>query len=356
MLSYRKYLFSILYRLVRFLVKSIVFGYQKVLLKNRDLESIVNFGDKNLIRINKYFGNFAYGFSIPKNIGLDVFDLKFESPLVAASFKTEKDLLGIWLKLGLGGAIFKTIMKDERIGNERPRMQQVRLERQPCIVNALGLPGKGIDSFLKEIIFSPLWEYERPLGISIGGEDFGEYVYGFDKIEKSIHNKVPDNYFYEINISCPNTDTGMSLGDDLVSLEKLTDHLRSNCSAVISLKVSPDWSNEHLRNIGEIIRQKEKMFVNAGNTQFRSIDSLGLKKNQLSRAGGGLSGVAIFPRTLEMIHLYKDMNINIMATGGVSTIHHLQAAKNSGASLVAMATALIMDPYCIPKINYELGT
>ena len=57
-----------------------------------------------------------------------------------------------------------------------------------------------------------------------------------------------------------------------------------------------------------------------------------------------------------MIHLYKDMNINIMATGGVSTIHHLQAAKNSGASLVAMATALIMDPYCIPKINYELGT
>ena len=121
------------------------------------------------------------------------------------------------------------------------------------------------------------------------------------------------------------------------------------------MKVSPDWSDDHLRNIGEIIRQKEKMLVNAGNTQLRTVDSLGLKSNQLPRKGGGLSGVAIFPRTLEMIHMYKDMNINIMATGGVSTVHHFQAAKDSGASLVGMATALIMDPYCIPKINYELG-
>jgi len=340
--------------LVRFLAKNIVFGYQRVLRKDQDLESIVDFGDKNLIRINKYLGSFAYKFSIPKDIGLHIFDLRFDSPLVAASFKSEKELLGIWLKLGLGGAIFKTIMKDTRSGNGRPRIQQVRLERQPCIVNALGLPGKGIDRFKKEVLKSALWDHDRPLGISIGGENFDEYLYGFNTMEEAIHNRVPDNYFYEINISCPNTDTGRSLGDDLVDLEKLIDHLRANCDTVISLKVSPDWSDEHLRNIGEMIRQKEKMFINAGNTQFRTVDSLGLKSNQLPRKGGGLSGVAIFPRTLEMIHIYKDMNINIMATGGVSTVHHFQAAKDSGASLVGMATALIMDPYCIPKINYKL--
>ena len=354
MINIRRYLFSILYRLVRFFVKNIVFGFQIILRKDKDLESIVDFGDKNLIRINKYLGTFAYNFSIPKNIGLDIFDLRFDSPLVAASFKSEKDLLDIWLKLGLGGVIFKTIMKDKRHGNERPRMQQVRLERKPGIVNALGLPGEGIDKFKKDILKSHLWRHDRPLGISIGGEDFDEYVHSFNNIEEAIHNRVPDNYFYEINISCPNTDTGQSLGDDLVMLEKLTGHLRVNCSASISLKVSPDWSDDHLRNIGDIIRQKEKMFINAGNTQFRTIDSLGLKSNQLTRQGGGLSGVAIFPRTLKMIHIYKDMNINIMATGGISTIHHFQAARDSGASLVGMATALIMDPYCIPKINYEL--
>ena len=96
-------------------------------------------------------------------------------------------------------------------------------------------------------------------------------------------------------------------------------------------------------------------FVNAGNTQFRTVESLGLKSGQLPRNGGGLSGVAIFPRTLEMIHVFSDINIKIMATGGVSTVHHVRAVRDAGASLFGMATALIMDPYCIPKINNDLA-
>jgi len=44
-----------------------------------------------------------------------------------------------------------------------------------------------------------------------------------------------------------------------------------------------------------------------------------------------------------------------MATGGISTVHHLNAARDAGATLFGMATSLIMDPYCIPKINYNLS-
>ena len=84
-------------------------------------------------------------------------------------------------------------------------------------------------------------------------------------------------------------------------------------------------------------------------------ENLGLKKDSLPRGGGGLSGLAIFPRTLQMINLFSDMNLIIMATGGISTIHHLNAAKDAGATLFGMATSLIMDPYCIPKINHNLS-
>ena len=324
-------------------------------MQDRDLESIVDFGDKNLIRINNYFGSLAFNFEIPGGLDTDLFGLKFQSPLVAASFKSEQGLLDIWMKLGLGGATYKTIMKNERIGNNRPRLQQVRLERSQCLVNALGLPGSGVEAFTSEILDSSLWEYNRPLGISVGGEDLDEYLSNFNKIEKSINGNVPDMYFYELNISCPNTESGNCVGDDLVSLEKLVDHVRENCSSVISLKISPDWSDNHLKSIGDIVRAKDKILVNAGNTQFRTINDLGLKKGQLPRNGGGLSGVSIFPRTLKMIHIFKDLNISIMATGGISTVHHLRAAKNAGATLFGMATALIMDPYCIPKINYQLG-
>ena len=44
-----------------------------------------------------------------------------------------------------------------------------------------------------------------------------------------------------------------------------------------------------------------------------------------------------------------------MATGGISTIHHLNAVRDAGASLYGMATSLIMDPYCIPRINQKLS-
>tara|TARA_B110000263_G_C15308362_1_gene511708 strand:- start:1017 stop:2090 length:1074 start_codon:yes stop_codon:yes gene_type:complete len=354
LLTIKKEIFSILYRLFRYLVKIIVFGYQRILQKDRDLESIVDFGDKNLIRINKYLGSFAFNFRIPRGLEIELFDLPFKSPLVAASFKSDVDVLGIWLRLGLGGATYKTVMKDERIGNARPRLQQIRLEREQCLVNALGLPGAGVDSFTKELLGSSLWSHNRPLGISIGGEDLDEYLTNFNTIEKTIRGKVPENYFYELNISCPNTDTGTCVGDDLTSIEKLVDHVRANSSAVVSLKISPDWSNSRLLNIGEIIKAKDKMFVNAGNTQFRNTNSLGLKIGQLPRNGGGLSGVAILPRTLEMINMFNDIDIKIMATGGISTVHHLRAAREAGAVLFGMATALIMDPYCIPKINFSL--
>ena len=267
----------------------------------------------------------------------------------------KKDLIDIWLKLGLGGAVFKTIMNEKRNGNIRPRLQQVRLERQACLVNALGLPGEGVESFSNSIVYSPLWSNDKPLGLSIGGENFDNYIHCFDTIEKQLKNSSINNYFYELNISCPNTDTGSCLGDNLSDLEKLIDYMRRYSPKVISIKVSPDWEDEHLKSIGEIILAKEKMIVNAGNTQFKTIEYLGLKKDSLPRGGGGLSGLAIFPRTLQMINLFSDMNLIIMATGGISTVHHLNAARDAGATLFGMATSLIMDPYRIPKINHNLS-
>ena len=352
---FRKYLFSFIYKSSRIFVKLISSLFQFIFGNKQDLESIVDFGDKNLVKIDKYLGSLAYVFPIPKNLDVEIYDLRFESPLIASSFKSDKELIGIWLKLGLGGAILKTMMKEPRVGNTRPRLQQVRLERQACIVNALGLPGEGIESFSESMVNSSLWSHNKPLGFSIGGESLEDYLVTFDVMEGTISKQRFTNYFFELNISCPNTDSGSCIGDNIHELESLIDHIRTKSSSVVSIKISPDWSNEHLINIGEVINSKEKMIINAGNTQFKTIEYLGLNKSSLPRGGGGLSGVAIFPRTLELVNLFKDMNLKIMATGGISTIHHLMAVKNAGASLYGLATALIMDPYCVPKINHKLS-
>ena len=97
------------------------------------------------------------------------------------------------------------------------------------------------------------------------------------------------------------------------------------------------------------------MFINSGNTRFvRSVD-VDLKEGSMPRGGGGLSGGPLLPRTLGMIRIFKDIGIPLIATGGISTVHHVRAAKEAGAVLFGLATALIMDPYCVPRINCELA-
>ena len=351
----RKHLFSFFYRSTRFLARIITSLYQFLFNKKQDLESIVEFGDRNLVKIDKFIGGLAYQFAIPDNLDVEVFDLKFKSPIIASSFKSDKNLIGIWLRLGLGGAILKTIMKEERLGNSRPRLQQVRLERQACLVNALGLPGEGVKKFSKEIFDNSLWNHSKPIGLSIGGENLDDYIQTFNVLEKLSNKLKSSDYFFELNISCPNTDTGSTIGENIDELEALINHIKAKNDSVLSVKISPDWNNDHLKKIGEVIKSKEKMIINAGNTQFKTVKYLGFENDSLPRGGGGLSGVAIFPRTLELINLFNDMNLKIMATGGISTIHHLNAVRDAGASLYGLATALIMDPYCIPKINYALS-
>ena len=354
--SIKMYIFSFFYRLIRSFIKNLTSLFQFFTLQQKDLESIIDFGDKGLIQINNHIGNFAFDFPVYDNIGVNVFDMHFKSPLVSASFKSEKEILEIWLRLGLGGVTYKTILKEKRTGNIRPRLQQLRLERSACLINALGLPGEGIDNFVKYLNDSPLGAYGCPIGISIGGEDINEYKYNFTEIHSGIENNKSKNYYYELNISCPNTDSGTCIGDDLNSLENLTDFIRIKTNTVISIKISPDWDNSKLIDIGDIIRSRKSIFVNAGNTQLKSLDSLGYRKNLLQKGSGGISGVALLPRTLEMTRLFHKQGVVVMATGGISTYDHVLAAKEAGASLFGMATSLIMDPYCIPKINYSLST
>ena len=130
--------------------------------------------------------------------------------------------------------------------------------------------------------------------------------------------------------------------------------LRCATDKVISVKVSPDVSNKILKDIGYICSNIPKVLINAGNTKFMKPEHVGVDKYNYSMDGGGLSGSPLFKRTLEMVYLFSKFNIPVMATGGISSFEHIVAAKSAGASLFGMATSLVFNPYCIPKINSKL--
>ena len=348
----RSKIFSFFYRFTRLLVTNILYGIQKVLWLPKDLEPAVKLGDAAL-RSFFVLKKVVYDFPLPKNCEVEMFDLRFPSPLIGSSFKSDDKILEMWLRMGIGGVIIKTIMREKRHGNPRPRIQDIKIRNEKGLLNSLGLPGPGINIFLDQIIKSSIWSFNRPIGISVGGTSEQEYITNVDKIQAALGNQF-SSYFFELNISCPNTTDGQIICDNPSQLDSLIREIRRNHSKTISIKVSPDVSDSILADIGKLCSEYESIIINAGNTHYKERGELGLKENLFAMEGGGLSGPSIFPRTLSMVKIFSQFRSPIMATGGISTIHHVNLLKESGASLFGMATSLVLDPYCIPRLNEEI--
>lgn len=346
---------SLIYRAVRRVVIGVVYGIQRIRGRQRDLEDAVLYGNQKLKAIDSSVGWFAYDFPIPQGIGVHLYDLYFPSPLTLASFKDDLKVVEIWLRHGLGGATLKTILKDVSQGNPRPRLQEIIVDGQAGLLNALGLPGEGVAGLVQSLRESSLFTYGRPIGISIGGHTISEYEGNFLELHRFLSSLGDISYYFELNISCPNTPYGQDMTKSPHLLESLLQFMRKHSDDLIGVKLSPDQSNQDLLVYAEVIKSVEKTYVNLGNAPYRKCSDVGLPEEAISVGGGGQSGPGIFKRTLEMAKLLAPMKVPILATGGISTVFHVKALQDQGVLLMGMATAVVQDPYCIPRINRALA-
>ena len=208
----------------------------------KDLERAIVFGDalNHLLMISPFKQLFK--FSIPKNIQVKINDLTFDSPIISASFKDDV------------------------------RIQEVSYDGDYGILNSLGLPTKGVSKFLPKIDNKKLTKFNRPIGISIGGNSYEEYYSVFSEIESHLNSLNFSQFFYEVNISCPNTDDGKCLSDDLETLKKLILNFRDTSSRVIVVKVSPDSPDEEVLRICEILSNIIEFYLHDRNSNKISIN------------------------------------------------------------------------------------
>ena len=338
------------YKGIRNVIKIVIFTARKIVLKPKDLEGVVKSGHI-LLKLSKPAWPVIRHLSNSNNVNnqVDIYNLTFKNPLTFSAYESNIDLLSFFFELGIGGGCYKTMMTHPRMGNPRPRLQEVMINNQPSLINALGLPGKGAEVTIKTVLASSLLSYQRPIGLSIGGDNSDDYRRTFMIYETHIKTTIFP-FYYEINISCPNTESGQCLADNPEELADVLRELRSKTNRVISVKLSPDQTNEDLLNLADIISQLDMMMINAGNTTYRLCSEIGLSSKAISKGGGGLSGPSLFPRTLEIIRLLNNIKCPVMATGGIHSEASVNACLEAGASLVGMATALVMNPFIIPKI------
>ena len=346
-------IYSLVYQLMRWLICSFVKLIQFIFNLPADFESVVKIGERIFFLIFKLKLNRAIP-QVKSRSSISVGTITFSNPITFAAFQGDYRQIMLWLQLGLGGGCMKTIMKSPRPGNSRPRYQQINIEGKRSLVNALGLPGIGIEAFLTHEMLPQLMAFNRPLGISIGGHCEADYRVVFDHVVKFFNTNPPCKFYCELNVSCPNTPSGTDLSQHPNQLKSLLLYMRSISNCLIGVKLSPMQSNAQLVAISKLVGSISNTYINLGNTQFKNCAELGLNQGDLSIGGGGVSGPILYSRTREMVQLISKENMPIIATGGISNCQQASDVLNLGATLVGVATALVSDPFDVASWTRNL--
>ena len=324
--------------------------YETAAFKKHDYERVIEAGEKLIKKTPDYF----LDYEIPDGIGTEVFGMQFPSRVILSSFKGDIGVIEQYMKLGLGGATIKTVMPEYRDGNKRPR---IKID-EDGIRNRMGLPGPGMYKVVKELVCSDIFAFDRPVGISIGGETVEEYFGVFSTMrlieDMPFGGKKPVVY-YEINASCPNTGKMQLCEDDLMFKEVLSKLRESGKDAKIFVKLSPSLENEKILERADIC-QEYGMGLTLGNTRKDIFGENPDKPGEMLPCGK--SGPTLKERTIDVVKLARNhgYSLPIIAIGGLSNAADVMEAINAGADLAGMATAVVKNHYdAIVQTNLDLA-
>jgi dihydroorotate dehydrogenase (NAD+) catalytic subunit len=160
---------------------------------------------------------------------------------------------------------------------------------------------------------------------------------------------------YELNVSCPNTrHGGLAFGVDEQALADLVASVKAVAKRPVIVKLSPNVTA--IEPFAGIAEKSGADAISLVNTFIAlAIDA----KTRCPRIGagyGGLSGPAIKPIALRMVHQAANaVKIPVIGMGGIARGEDAAEFMIAGASLVEVGTATFWDPSAPVKIARELG-
>ncbi|MFO8017143.1 MAG: dihydroorotate dehydrogenase [Promethearchaeia archaeon] len=276
---------------------------------------------------------------------INISGLKLAPPVILAS-----GILGISsgsmyriIKAGAGAVTSKSIGPQPRKGYKNPSIIQVS---DDTFINSVGLANPGIDNFISEI--KEIKKQHIPLIVSIFGNDERTYL---EVAKKAVHAGADA---IELNISCPHAEVS-SIGIDEKLTYSLINSLRSVINKPLLVKLNPN-----VTDICKIAKAAEKAGADgvvAINTMAAMVIDVDVQRPILSHGSGGLSGRAIHPIAVKKVYdLYEDLDIPIIACGGILSWTDAIEFFLAGASVVQIGTALHKGPEIITEIVKGIET
>jgi len=269
--------------------------------------------------------------------------VEFCTPVIAASgtFGYGVEFEDIVSMCRIGGFVTKGLSREPMAGNPAPRI----IETSAGMMNAIGLQNMGIRAFIAE---------KLPKLRKIKGAVIIANVFGFtiEDCLEVIHvlNDAPDIAMYELNASCPNTSHGgMIFGTDPPQLWELVARCNAVARRPLMVKLSPNVTDIGL--MARVAADGGADAVSLVNTFVSLAIDVETRRPRIANITGGLSGPAIKPIAVRMVHeVSKNVTIPIVGMGGIVRAEDAVEFMMAGATAVQVGTASYADPRAVENI------
>jgi dihydroorotate dehydrogenase (NAD+) catalytic subunit len=269
--------------------------------------------------------------------------VEFRSPVIAASgtFGYGVEFEEIISLDKIGGFVTKGLSREPMAGNPAPRI----IETAAGMMNAIGLQNMGVRAFIAE----KLPKLQQISDTVVIANVFGFTIEDCLEVIQAL-NDAPGIAMYELNASCPNTSHGgMVFGTDPPQLWELVARCKGASKRPLMVKLSPNVTNIGL--MAQVAADGGADAVSLVNTFVSLAIDVETRRPRIANMTGGLSGPAIKPIAVRMVHeVSKAVKIPIVGMGGVLRAEDAVEFMMAGATAVQVGTASYADPRAVENI------
>jgi dihydroorotate dehydrogenase (NAD+) catalytic subunit len=283
----------------------------------------------------------------PVDTSVAIGAVRLPNPVIAASgtFGYGTEFAGLVDLAAVGAIGVKGLSLAPAAGKPAPRL----VETPAGMLNAIGLQNIGVDAFLRERL--PVL---RAAGARVVANFWGDRVEEFVECAARLDG-APGLVALELNASSPNRpEWGSILAADPTALAAIVAAVRPRVRLPLWVKLSPNVTD--ITAIGRAAADAGADALSAVNTLRGLAVDLVRRRPRLASGSGGLSGPAIKPVALRMVHdLVRAVSVPVIGIGGVRTGEDALEFLCCGARAVQVGTATFYDPRAPLRVAEEIA-
>ena len=269
------------------------------------------------------------------NTAIKIANSTFKNPVTVASgtFGHAEKYYNLEEVKRLGAIVPKTVTFHPQEGNPPARI----FETPSGMINAIGIENPGIDGFIQNKLPS-FRKIGVPLIVSILGHNEEQFRGIVEKL-----NPQEGIAAIELNLSCPNLQHKTLVAQDPQATEALVKKIKSIAQFPVIAKLSPNVTD--ITEIAAAAEAGGADAVSLVNTFTAMAIDVRNRRSRIGNFTGGLSGPAIRPIAVAMVHsVYRTVKIPVIGMGGIASAQDALEFIIAGAAMVAVGTMNFVNP------------